>query len=251
MKINKVMILTMVMAMSAFLFIGDGFARGRSGGGFRPSPRSTPRTTTTRSSGNYGSKKATVAKTPAQVKAQKAADAKKAQQAKIANDKKAAVAKQKAVTKSDAKSFKKMDTKSAKYTKTDAALTKAVGKSGKSFKTRGEAQKSLTSKLAKKKYDYKDSKTAMSNRPEWIPQRHMVGGAYVNTVYVGGFYGYMGPGGFMAYTASNMVVNDMMLRSQGYNPYVRPYYHPLTGSGVLIWFLVIIAFCVAVAVIRG
>jgi len=46
---------------------------------------------------------------------------------------KAAVTKQNA----DAKSFKLMDTKSPKYSKTDKMLQKNIGKSGKTYKSRG------------------------------------------------------------------------------------------------------------------
>jgi len=222
------------------LYARGGFSGGRSGG-FRSSPsRSYSRPSPSRSSGSsrssrssgYGtsrssSKKATVTKrapTKAEVARQKA----KVQKT---------VDRQQAKT--DAAKFKKLDTKSPAYQKTDKMLTQNIGKSGKTFKTRSTAETSIRSKMAEKQksYSYKDSKTAMANRPDYVPQtfRGSGGVVYQTTFMPGMGYGYMSPTGFIAYTAANMMITDAMLYSYGYRPYVRPAYHPLTGTGILIW----------------
>lgn len=243
MKQRSLMMLAIVMAIS--LFTGDVLARGGRSGGMRSSSsRSSSSSSRSNRSGGY---KASKPKTPAQkaatVKANKARSVAKAKANKekaiatakankIKTAKKAKTTKDKADSKKDAKSFKKMDTKSPAYSKTDKELQKNIGKSGKTFKSRSDAKASMTKKMADKKYDYKDNKTAMASRPSYVPQNHMIGGVGYPTSYYGGYYGYHNPlGVFVAYSAMNMMINDTMLHSYGYRPYVRPPYHPMSPIG--------------------
>ena len=195
--------------------------------------------------------KATQAKRVAKSKQTKARSVAKAKKTKADNVRKATAKKDKVASKADAKSFKKMDTKSPAYTKTDKMLTKNIGKSGKTYKSRSSAKSDMTKKMATKKYDYKDSKTAMSSRPSYVPQSRMVGGMSYNTSYYGGHYGYYNPTGmFVAYLAADMMINNSMLHSYGYRPYFRPAYHPMSliGATTSIIIFLIICGCIVIVV---
>jgi hypothetical protein len=243
-----------LIAVFTFSMADDLIARGRSGGGFSRSSSRSSRSSSSRKSGGYGSKRAAPKpKSPAQIKATKAASAKRAQNAKIANEKKAAAKKVKAqkkavatkdktAAKKDAKTFKNMDTKSPKYAKADKELQSTIGKSGKTFKTRSSAKTDMTKKMANKKYDYKDSKTAMASRPSYVPTAYTRGGVNYPTSYMGGSYGYynpLHPAIFIPYMATSMMINDSMLHSHGYRPYVRPAYHPMSPFGATLIILLI------------
>lgn len=141
---------------------------------------------------------------------------------------------------------KKMDTGSAKYKSVNSKITKNFGTSTKKYKSKASAKADLSSKMANKKYDYKDSKTAMSNRPDNIPQSYQGH----TTVYVGGRYGYNDPmGNFMMYTAANMIVTDMMIHS--YAPHATYYNNNQVahGNGVIAGFIVGLFFLISVTVL--
>lgn len=249
---NKTMFISM-LALGLLTFgLTDAFARGRSGGGMSRSRSSSSRSSSSR--GKSGSGYKAKPKSPAQIKAAKAASAKKAQATKVANEKKAAqkkvktqkkavATKDKTDAKKDVKTFKNMDTKSPKYTKVDKELQSTIGKSGKTYKTRSSAKTDMTKKMADKKYDHKDSKTAMASRPSYVPTAYTTGGVHYPTSYMGGSYGYynpLHPAVFIPYMATSMMVNDTMLHSYGYRPYVRPMYHPMHPLGALIFTILII-----------
>ena len=96
--------------------------------------------------------------------------------------------------------------------------------------------------MASKRYSYGDNKTAMANRPDHIPQSYQGR----PTAYYGGSYGYYDPmGSFIAYTATQMIVTDMMLHS--YAPHAAYHTAPTRvvyansnggGAGVVIGVLV-------------
>jgi hypothetical protein len=232
--LRSVAVLTM-LAAGLFMVPAEIMAKSRSGGFSRSS--------SSRSSGGWGKKSTPKKFAPKKVASKKVASKKAApksskattqtQTAKATPSKttggygasKSSVKTSKPLTaaqkqsNTDAAKYSKMDTKSPAYTKADKEIQSAVGKSGKTYNSRSAAKSALDTKLASKKYDYKDSKTAMASRPSYVPQTRTVGGNTYNTVYQGGSYGYMGSGGsFVAYLAADMIVTDMMLRSYGYRP---------------------------------
>jgi hypothetical protein len=127
-------------------------------------------------------------------------------------------------------SSKKVDTGSAKYKSVNSKITKDFGTSTKKYKSKDAAKADLTSKMATKTYDYKDPKVALANRPDNIPQS--CNGR--PTAYYGGHYGYYDPmGSFITYTAANMIVTDMHLRS--YAPHMYTDSYSYRSSVVIFW----------------
>jgi hypothetical protein len=230
----------------ALAFSVDVEAKGssRSGGSFGSSRSSSSRSfSSSKSGGSWGSSKksSTAAKKAApQTPAQKAAArAKRQEQAKrdlaakkqkdaAVAQKKAAVAKAKATkaqTKSDAKGYKKAKNSPA-YKKADAELSKSVGKSGKTFKTREAAEKSLRQKSYNKTY------AAGSARPTYIPSTYQGH----TTVLVGGYWGYYNPLYPTVFVRTPMdayVFSQHHLYAWGYHPRPPVYYRGSTWAGVV------------------
>ena len=244
--------LSLVILMGAM----DLFAR-RGGGGFRSSRSSYSSSrsssygsrSSSRSSKSYGSGYKST-------KPSKKTYSKPISKQKMATMKqnRAKIRQQKA-TNADAKKFKNI-TKNKNYSKVDKELSKSIGKSGKTFKSRSEAKSAMSSKMATKTYNYKDSKVAMSNRPSYVPQNVTINNHSYPTAYYGGHYGYYNPAGsFIAYTATNMLVTDMMLHSYGYRPTYAPVaqthvvHHNSNGSTIGTIFFAIILFLIVIIVV--
>ena len=228
---------------------------------------SRPRTTTTKStSGGYGSSKAKTTRS-AETKSLAAAREKRAAEAKAAAAKKTTggygsskattakktttttVAKKttggwgssakqtKAQTKKDAAAFKNIK-KTPAYSKADQQLKATVGKSGKTYTNRSQAEQSLRTKAYNKQY------AAGSPRPDFIPRSYMVGGVGYNTILVGNYWGYYGPGNiFVRMPMTGYVFSNAHLAAWGYNPVVRPVY---TTGWFWMWF---IAGCVVLSMV--
>jgi len=97
--------------------------------------------------------------------------------------------------------------------------------------------------MASKKYAYSDTKTAMANRPSHIPQTY--GGS--PTVYVGGSYGYYNPTGmFLAYTAQQMLITDMMMHSYAPQVYQGNPHHAVNSIFAVLCGIFVVSMIVVV-----
>lgn len=210
---NKIMKRLGMFALIAGLTVGissDAFARGSRSSSSRSS---SSRSSSSRSSGGFGYSKSSKPKTVTKRKAVKPSTGVTKTSTKAKTTKKSG---------GGFGTSKKVDTGSAKYKSVNSKITKNFGTSTKKYKSKSAAKADLSTKMANKKYDYKDSKTAMSNRPDNIPKSYQGN----TTVYVGGRYGYSDPmGNFMAYTAMNMIVTDMMVHS--YAPHATYHQQPV------------------------
>lgn len=137
---------------------------------------------------------------------------------------------------------KKVNTNSAQYKKTNAQIKKDFGTSNKKYKDMKEAKAELGSKMASKRYTYKDSTTAMANRPAHIPPSYNGH----TTVYINGGYGYMSAGEFVPYIATHMIITDAMMRSYAPNAYQTHVVHHHSNTGT-----VIVGVLIAVMIISG
>jgi hypothetical protein len=152
----------------------------------------------------------------------------------------------KTTSKKDATAFKKMNSSSPAYKKTNAELTKNIGKSGKTYRSRTEATRDMRNKMASKNTGFAKG----SARPSYVPNTYMVGGISRNSMLVGGCWGYMDPvtAMFIGYGASHMVVNNSMLHSYGYRPVAhRPVY--TSPLGIICFLLGFVALIVVIGVI--
>lgn len=143
----------------------------------------------------------------------------------------------------------KIDTKSESYKKTNAMITKDFGISNKKYSSMKEAKADLSTKMASKTYTYKDSTTAMANRPSYIPPSYNGH----TTVYVNGRYGYYDPmGTFLMYTAANMIITDGMMHSyapMAYQTYATPYNRfgtVMAGVIGIIFLLLVLMFIIGI-----
>lgn len=239
------LILTLVFGLTSMDML---YAKGgKSGGGFKS--RSS-------SSKSFSSKKKTTPKRttyPSKSTSSKSTPSKSTTSSKKSgggfNSSKSSKTTTKPLSASQKKSnadYKKMQSakKSPSYKKADAALTKSIGKSGKTYSSASAAKKDMTAKMASKKYDYKDSKTAMSQRPDFVPQNHTgPGGTVYVTSYHGGHYGYHDAAGlFIMYSALHYQssVRQDHLYAYGYTPtHHRPQVvHHDSGGGFWKGFLI-------------
>jgi hypothetical protein len=94
----------------------------------------------------------------------------------------------------------------------DQKLTTSVGQSGKKYSSRQAAAADMAEKAASTTYA-----SEPPTRPAYVPPKYSSGGRTYVTVFNGGRYGYYNDANlFIPYIAANMIVNDSVMRSQGY-----------------------------------